>query len=87
MSGSISCRDLRLAAIAALIPLAAIATWVLPAPARGGCYDYPDTHIQFFSGQPVCAGWGIWCIECVAGGASCFGDLEGNAECIMHDVP
>lgn len=79
-------RRIRLVIIAALIPLAVLMTWSAPEPLYGQCYDYPDSHARFLEGIPTCGGWGDWCIECVAGGASCI-HASGFTECIQHDVP
>ncbi|MEM7349291.1 MAG: hypothetical protein AAF657_00700 [Acidobacteriota bacterium] len=70
-----------------LLVSAAALTGLPPAPAQiGQCYDYPDTGAGVYGGIPTCAGWGVWCIECVAGGASCI-HVSGFTECIMHQVP
>ncbi len=69
-------------AILTLVAMAFMA-WAIQAQ----CYDYPNSRVGYVWGQATCAYTGTHCIECVAGGGSCFGDLEGNSECVMHDVP
>ena len=77
-----------LAAGILLVTLVAIFGWFLPEAAEGDqCYDYPDTMMVEINDIPLCAFWGSHCIECVAGGASCVGDTNGNSGCIVHDIP
>ncbi len=61
----------------------AFAAWAIQAQ----CYDYPNSRVIVYFGEVACGLNGTHCIQCVAGGGSCFGDLDGNVECVMHDIP
>jgi len=68
------------------VVLMAILSSFLPRALQAQCYDFWNSRLAYIRGQPVCAYTGTLCIECHAGGGVCFGDADGNTECVMYDI-
>ncbi len=73
--------------ISVLVLMTALA-WIVPQALNAEeCYDYPNSRVVVVWGEIACGYTGSHCVACSVGGASCVGDLEGEMECVMHDLP
>ncbi len=73
--------------ISVLVLMTALA-WIVPQALNGDeCYEYPNSRVAFIWGVATCAYSGSYCADCSVGGVSCVGDIDGEMECVMHDLP
>lgn len=50
------------------------------------CTTYPNSRIEYYEGQAVCAGYGSGCTECTGGGGG--GCVTNGSSCgPLHDTP
>lgn len=59
---------------------------VMTREADATCYDYWDSSLTYIQGQPVCAGWGTHCLECVTTTSACYHDYDsGASDCYFFE--